>query len=42
LSKSNDVFIAIFMAEAACKIIALGFILNKYTYLRNRESSEHN
>ena len=35
LTMSNYVFIAIFMFEAACKIIALGFVFAEYTYLRN-------
>ena len=37
LKQSNYVFIAIFMFEAMCKIIALGFVLAEYTYLRNGE-----
>jgi len=39
LQLSNYVFISIFMFEAACKIIALGFVLAEYTYLRNGEKN---
>ncbi|GAX83897.1 hypothetical protein CEUSTIGMA_g11321.t1, partial [Chlamydomonas eustigma] len=35
LARSNYVFIGIFMAEAAIKITALGFVFEEYTYLRN-------
>jgi hypothetical protein len=37
LAKANVVFIAIFIFEAACKIIALGFVFAEYTYLRSGE-----
>ena len=37
LSRSNYVFIGLFMLEAAFKIIALGFVFAEYTYLRNGE-----
>ena len=35
LTKANYVFIGIFMFEAACKIIALGFLFAEHTYLRS-------
>ena len=35
LATSNVVFIAIFIFEATCKIIALGFVFAEHTYLRN-------
>ncbi|KAG1668958.1 hypothetical protein FOA52_001002 [Chlamydomonas sp. UWO 241] len=35
LSISNDVFTALFMAEAACKIFAFGFVFGKHTYLHD-------
>ncbi len=33
--QANVCFIAIFLAEAACKILALGFVLEKHMYLRD-------
>ena len=35
LKLSNYVFIAIFMFEAMCKIIALGLLFAEHTYLRS-------
>ena len=35
---ANYVFIAVFMFEALCKIIALGFVFGEFTYLRNGEA----
>ena len=37
LSRSNYVFIGLFMLEAACKIIGLGFVFAEHTYLRSGE-----
>lgn len=35
LDHTEPVFLAIFCVEAACKIIALGFVLHKNSYLRS-------
>ena len=35
LARSNVVFLGIFIFEASCKIIALGFVFAEYTYLRS-------
>ena len=40
LAISDVVFISIFIFEAACKIIALGFVLDEHTYLRSGEEKE--
>ena len=37
LAISNVVFVGIFIFEAACKIIALGFVFAQHTYLRSGE-----
>ena len=37
LALSDVVFISMFIFEAACKIIALGFVLDEHTYLRSGE-----
>ena len=39
LVMSNYVFIALFIFEAACKIIALGFVFAEHTYLRSGETA---
>ena len=39
LRYANFVFVAIFMFEAACKIIALGFAFGEYTYLRSGKAT---
>lgn len=42
LAVSNVVFIALFIFEAACKIIALGFVFAEHTYLRSGKThSKH-
>ena len=35
IEEAEFVFLAIYTAEMVIKIIAKGFALNKYTYLRN-------
>ena len=39
LAMSNYVFVALFIFEAACKIIALGFVFAEHTYLRSGETA---
>ena len=40
LTRANYVFIGVFIFEAACKIIALGFLFAEHTYLRSGGSMD--
>ncbi len=37
IQRANYAFIALFIAEMCCKVIALGFVVGRHTYLRNGE-----